>query len=167
MNFGATTVSLGGAAVGTGILASSIQRWWMKDGHRIPALIPYLLAGLYGVLVVLCAGGLLGSLGHVVLWGGNTVGDAALVYGVGGNTGNTTSSTLVPLSDGGYVVVLVATVIMVGSFRWSKKLPRFKVAMGILTGICLGLNAGVAGALAVPLANFANVGGAWWAGAVQ
>lgn len=167
MNLGTTTVSLGGAAVGTGILAVFLQRWWIRESHRIPALVPYLLAGLYGVLVVLCAGGLLGTTGHVVLWGGNTVGDAALVYGVGGNTHNVTSNRLVPLTDGGYVIVLIATGLMVGALKWSKKLPKGKVLFGIATGIFLGLNGGVAGALSVPLANFANVGGAWWTGVVQ
>lgn len=185
MDIGGTTVSLGGAAVGTGILAVTLQRWWMKGGgggkgkggegggggalrgRKITALIPYTVAGLYGVLIVLCAGGLLGSAGHLVLWGGNAVGDAALVYGVGGQTHDTTNARLVPLTDGGYVVVLVATLLVVGAFKWSKKLPKLQVAMGATTGICLGLNAGVAGALAVPLASFANMAGAWWAGVVQ
>ncbi|TJZ55600.1 hypothetical protein FCH28_09685 [Streptomyces piniterrae] len=167
MNLGATTVSLGGAAAGTIILAVVVQRWWIKEGHKVPALIPYILAGFYGVLVVLCAGGLLGSAGHIVLWGGNTIGDAGLVYGVGGHTHNATSHRIVPLTDGGYVMVLLATALLIGALKWSKKIPKAKVVLGSTTGILLGLNAGVAGALAVPLANFANLSGAWWAGGVQ
>ncbi|MBL1100129.1 hypothetical protein [Streptomyces coffeae] len=178
MNLGSNGVSLGGAAAGTVILVLVVQRWWLKGkkgakgedgggGRDWRQLVPFTLSGLYGVLTILCAGGLLGGAGKIVLWGGNKVGDFALVYGVGGRTTDVTRASLAPLSDGGNVMVLIATAMVIGAFKWSKKLPKKQLALGVICGICLGLNGGVAGALATPLANFANAGGAWWSGVVQ
>lgn len=178
MNLGSPGVSLGGAAAGTVILALVLQRWWLKGkkggkgedgggGRDWRQLVPFAVSGLYGVLAVLSAGGLLGTATGIALWGGNSVGDFSLVYGVGGNTSNVTAAALVPLTDGGHVVVLIITCLMAGALRWSKKLPKKQIILGILCGVLLGLNAGVAGALATPEANFANVAGAWWTGAVR
>lgn len=178
MNLGSNGVSLGGAAAGTVILVLVVQRWWLKGkkggkgedgggGRNWRDLLPFTLSALYGVLAVLSAGGFLGMATGIGLWGGNAVGDFGLVYGVGGNTSDVTAAARVPLTDGGHVVVLIITCLMIGALRWSKKLPKKQIALGILCGVLLGLNAGVAGALATPEANFANIAGAWWTGAVR
>ncbi|WP_455361987.1 hypothetical protein [Streptomyces sp. SYSU K21746] len=177
MNFAPIGVSLGGAAFGTTILALVLQRWWLKgakaakgedgSGRSWKTLIPFILGGLYGMLAILAAGGLLGVVTGIALWGANGLGDLALVYGVGGNAPMASRARQMALTDGGHVVVLLTTALVVGAWRWSKKFPRKQVGLGVLCGISLGLNAGVAGVMAVPLANFANVAGAWWTGAVS
>jgi hypothetical protein len=178
MNFAPTTVSLGGAAIGTLILVLVLQRWWMKGskgkggdgeggGRNVRALIPFTLSTLYGMLAILCGGGLLGTILHIGLWGSSGLGTLGLIYGVGGTSPNVTRAQNVALTPGGYVIVFILTGMIGGAFRWSKKLPKKQVALGILCGISLGLVAGVAGVMAVPLANAANLAGAWWTGAVQ
>lgn len=172
-------VSLGGAAIGTLILVLVLQRWWMKGsskkkgddggsgGRNVKELIPFALSTLYGMLAILCSGGLLGAIANIGLWGSNGLGQIGLVYGVGGTSPNVSRAQSVPLTPGGYVMVFVLTGMIVGAFRWSKKLPKRQVALGIVCGISLGLVAGVAGVMAVPLGTAANLAGAWWTGAVQ
>lgn len=170
-------VTLGGAAVGTLILFLVLQRWWLKGGggkkdggeggRSWKTLIPFTLAWLYGMLAILSAGGLLGILAGIALWGANGLGDLALVYGVGGSSGNVTRAQGLALTPGGHVVVLILTGLIIGGFRWSKRMPKKQVLLGSLCGICLGLNAGIAGIMAVPLGNFANLAGSWWTGFVQ
>lgn len=167
MNLTPAGVSLGGAAIGTAILALAVQRWWLREGHGPAAIAPFVLSALYGMLVVLTAGGLLGTAANITLWGGNGLGDLALVYGVGGNSPDATRAQNVALTDGGHVIVLILTALVAGAWMWSHKLPRMKVFAGTVCGICLGLNAGVAGTMAVPLANAANLTGAWWSGVLS
>ncbi|KUL59661.1 MULTISPECIES: hypothetical protein [Streptomyces] len=170
-------VSLGGAAVGTIILFLVLQRWWLKGskgksdgdgggGRSWKTLLPFGLGSLYGMLAILAAGGLLGTIVGIALWGANGLGDLALIYGVGGNSPMASRGQQLALTDGGHVIVLLTTALVIGAWRWSKKFPRKQVGLGVLCGICLGLNAGIAGIMAIPLANFANVAGSWWTGVV-
>lgn len=177
MIFPPAGVSLGGAAIGTLILVLVLQRWWMKGkskggdgeggGRNFKALIPFTLSTLYGMLAILCGGGVLGTLANVGLWGSNGLGGIGLIYGVGGTNPDVTRVRSMALTPGGYVIVFVLTGMIVGAFRWSKKFPKKQVMLGIVCGISLGLVAGVAGVMAVPLANAANLAGVWWSGTVQ
>ncbi|MET9617539.1 hypothetical protein [Kitasatospora indigofera] len=153
------TVTLGGLTVGTALLILSAIRWWFRDGHQPAAAVPYLLATAYGMLAILTTGGILGGTAGVALWGANGLGDLSLVYGVGGNTGDVTRARQIALSDGGYVMVLLLTVILFGLWKWATKVPNGKLAAGIGTGVCLGLSGTVAGAAAVPLASAVNAAG--------
>lgn len=165
MDLAPSYLSLGGVAVGTTILALVLQRWWMKEQHDPIALVPFVLSGLHGMLVVLTAGGLLGAAAWLALWGANGLGDLALVYGVGSSSPGVTRGQSMALTPGGSFIVIVLTALLFGAWRWSKRLPRKKVGLGMLCGLCFGLNGSVAGVMAVPLATAANVAGAWWAGA--
>lgn len=175
MNF-TQGVSLGGVTVGTIIVAMVMQRWWKKGGgggkgddggsRDWKALIPFVLATLHGMLLVICTGGLLGSVAHFALWGVNGLGDMALVYGVGGTSPDVTRARQVALSPGGYAMVLILTALAVGHWKWSKKLPKKQAALGALAGIGLALSGGIAGTAAVPLASGVNLLGAWYSGLV-
>jgi len=179
MNFAPVGVSLGGVTVGTIIVALVIQRWWKKGGgggkgkdsdgssRDWKELIPFVLANLHGMLLVLCAGGLLGSVAHFALWGVNGLGDLALVYGVGGTSPDVTRARQLALTPGGYAMVLILTALAIGHWKWSKKLPKKQAALGALAGVGLALSGGIAGAAAVPLASAVNLLGTWYSGLVQ
>ncbi|SOB84222.1 hypothetical protein [Streptomyces sp. 1331.2] len=161
------TVTLGGLAVGASLLVLSAIRWWFRDGHQPAAAVPYLLATAYGMLAILTTGGLLGGSAGVALWGANGLGDLSLVYGVGGTTTDVTRANQVALSPGGYVIVLLLTVVIVGLWKWAGKVPNGKLAAGIGTGVCLGLSGTIAGAAAVPLASAVNAAGVLFTQAMQ
>ncbi|MFC4034560.1 hypothetical protein ACFO3J_24230 [Streptomyces polygonati] len=153
-------VSLGGVTVGAAILILFLLRWWFREKHRPAALVPFLLSLAYGMLIILSAGSalsLLGVGGWVVLWAGNLAGYAGLVYGVGGTSPSVTRHHAIALSEGGHVVVLLLTVVLVGLWVWAKKVPNGKIAAGISSGICLALSGTLAGIAAVPLGSGANL----------
>lgn len=146
-------VTLGGAAVGSGILVAYAVFWWFRERHAPGALVPYLLSMAYGMLITLSGGGLLGSAALVTLWSANQVGDRALRYGVGGTTADVTRARQLVLDPGGHVVVLLLTVVIVCLWVWAKKLRSWKLAGGLVCGICLALSGTIAGAAAVPLGS--------------
>lgn len=150
-------VSLGGLTVGLGILVWCLLQWWFREKHRIGALLPFILAALYGMLLILSAGGLLGGSAGVALWGANGLGDLTLVWGVGGGTQDVTRGTPLPLTNGGHAVVVLLTVVLVGLWKFAGKIPNAKIGLGVLAGICLGLVGSIAGAAAVPLASGVNL----------
>jgi hypothetical protein len=149
-------VTLGGLTAGIGILLLTGMRWWFREGHKGAALVPFFLAFAYGMLAIISTGGLVSGIAGATLWGANGLGDLALVYGVGGHSANVTRGAQTALSDGGYVVVLLLTLVIIGLAKWAKKIPISKLVFGALAGICLGLSGTVAGVAAVPLASAAN-----------
>jgi hypothetical protein len=150
-------VTLGGAAAGFGILVMAAIRWWFREKHKPAAAVPFLLALAYGTLLILSGGGLLGGLAGITLWGGNGLGDLALVYGVGGTTANVTRARQLVLTPGGHVVVLLFTLALIGLWKWAGKVPNGKIAAGIIAGVLLGLSGTYAGAAAVPLGSGADM----------
>jgi hypothetical protein len=153
-------VTLGGTTLGVAILVLVGMRWWWQDKHQPAALAPFLLCLAYGMLAILSAGGLLGGLADVALWGSNGIGDLALVWGVGGDSPNVTRAGGSPLTDGGHAVVLLVTCVIVGLWKWARKIRTSTLSLGALAGISLGLNGSVAGLAAVPLASAVNLIGA-------
>lgn len=149
-------VTLGGVTTGLCILAWITVRWWKLDRPAWKPLLPYLGGVAYGMLLILAAGGLLGAVADVALWGANGLGDAALEYGVGGTSPEATRAKQIALSPGGGSVVIVMTVVMAATWRFSKKLPKKDLGLGMLTGICLGLSGGIAGIAAQALAPAVN-----------
>lgn len=158
-------VTLGGVTVGLAVLIYHLVDWWpgLKSLRKDPAgqlgqLLPFLAAWAYGVLAILTVGGLIGWIADTALWISNWLGDVALVWGVGGQTGRSAGTgTYVPLTQTGGALVLLLTVGILAAVKKSKYGPHIKA--GAWCGICLGTSAGVAGFAAVPLAQAVN-----WAG---
>lgn len=180
MNLGSNAVSLGGITLGTIIVVLVVLRWFKKGGgggkkgddgggRDWKQLIPFFVALCFGILAVLAAGPIsaLGLITRLSLWGGDGIGFAYLVWGIGGESPNVTRASPVVLTDGGYAMFAIWTAVMIGLFLWSKKLPKLMTIFGIFAGILLGLSQGIAGMAAVPLASAVNAGGAWYAGLVQ
>lgn len=180
MNLGNPAVSLGGITLGTIIAIGVIFRWFKKSGgggkksddggsRDWKALIPFFVALSFGILAVLAAGPIsaLGLITRLSLWGGDGIGYAYLVWGIGGDSPNVTRAAQVVLTDGGYAMLAIWAAVMVFQFLWSKKLPKLQTLLGILAGILLGLSQGVAGTAAVPLASAVNAAGSWYTGVMQ
>lgn len=162
-----TLVTLGGVAVGVSIIILFGIRWWFREKHRPAALIPFLLAQAYGMLAALSAGyawSALGAAAWITLWAANVAGYAALVWGVGGQSSNVTRGAQIVLTSGGFVIVLLLTVVLIGLWKWATKVPNWKLAAGFASGVCLALSGNVAGVAAVPLGSAVNLLGSGFTG---
>ncbi|MGW2040504.1 hypothetical protein [Streptomyces virginiae] len=156
-------VSLGGVTVGLSLLGWEITRWWPgakqagKPKHLLK-LLPFLLVWLYGMLLILSAGGLLGAGADWSLWGSSAIGDAVLEYGVGGDTPDVTRSSHLVLSPGGHAVVIIATVVLIAV--WTKRRGfNWMIVRAIISGISLGLASGVAGVAGYVLSPVVSAAG--------
>lgn len=157
--------TLGGVTIGLALLIRHLIHWWpgLKSLRTAPAqhalnLAPFLAAWAYGVLAILTVGGLIGWIADTALWITNWLGDAALVWGVGGQAGQASRGTgYLPLTQTGGAIVLLLTVALIAAIKKSSRGADLKA--GAWCGICLGTSAGIAGFAAVPLAQAAN-----WAG---
>ncbi|MEE4491602.1 hypothetical protein [Streptomyces sp. BE230] len=175
-------VYLGCPTLGAIIVALTIQRWWKKGsgggkkkgdgeggGRSYLDLLPFVLSLCYGLIIVLACSGWsgLGILTRLGLWGGNGIGYAYLVWGIGGDSPEVTRANPVVLTDGGYCVLALWTALIIGNHVWGRRLPRIQNIAGTLAGIFLGMAAGIAGVMAVPLASGLNLAGSWWTGGIQ
>lgn len=155
-------VTLGGVTVGICILVATIFQWFpgFRNLKKHPAkyagaLAPFIIAWCYGCLITLGVGGIIGWLARSARWITNWLGDAALVWGVGGDAQtNASVSTYIPLTRTGGCLVIIITTIIIVMVRKSRYGSDIK--MGVWCGICLGTSAGVAGFAAAPIANAVN-----------
>ncbi|MFC8277204.1 hypothetical protein ACFUJR_32670 [Streptomyces sp. NPDC057271] len=162
-----TVISSGGVAFGCAIIIAFALRWWFKEGHTPTALVPFVLAWLYGMLAALATYNAVSALGIITwltIWAGNLAGHVSLVWGVGGVDRNVTRATPIVLEDGGYVIVLFFTVVIVALWLWAKRIPRGKLAAGAISGALLALSGTVAGIAAIPLGSAVNAAGAVFTG---
>lgn len=158
MNF----VTFGGVTVGLIVLGYQLMTWYpgykalkKKPLPFLARLAPFFLGSAYGVLAILGVGGLIGWAADTALWISNWLGDAALVWGVGGTTGQPATGTeYLPLTQAGSGVLLILTAVMAAAVKKSAYGRDLK--LGAWCGVCLGTSAGVAGFAAVPLAQAAN-----------
>lgn len=156
-------VTIGGVTIGVGILVATLVQWWpgtkpLKSDPLGQAgrLLPFLFAWAYGVLITLGVGGLIGWIADTALWITNWLGDAALVWGVGGQSGqHGAGAAYLPLTQtgGGIVLILSAGIIVA-----IKKSSRYghDLKWGTWCGVTLGTSAGVAGFAAAPIALATN-----------
>ncbi|MFG2311180.1 hypothetical protein ACGFS9_21295 [Streptomyces sp. NPDC048566] len=155
-------VTTGGVTVGLCILARFLITWWpgrkalLKDPARRAAEVgPFLIAWAYGCLAVLGVGGLIGWAADTALWISNWLGDVALVWGVGGRSGqHGAGAAYQPLTQTGGALVLVLTAVLLAAVKKSRFGHDIKT--GAWCGVCLGTSAGVAGFAAAPLAEGVN-----------
>lgn len=155
-------VSLGGVTTGLSLFAWDFTRWWTNHKKRFALkalrdLAPQFLCLSYGALLILCVGGIIGSIADWSLWGTNAVGDVVLVYGFGATTPTVTRSSHLALTPGGHAAVIVITVVMVAvcsrrGFRWD-------LVRQIFAGISLGLAKSIAGFVGLAVAPTVS-----WAG---
>jgi len=160
-------INLGGVALGVGIDLMFALRWWFREKRRVGALVPYLLAKLYGMLAALAALGTWSALGAVTwlgLWAGNVAGYAGLVYGVGGQAPDVTRAHQLILTSGGYVIVFLLTLVMIALLKWGPKQSLWKLVFGALAGVLVALSGNVAGVAAIPLGSGANFAGSGFTG---
>lgn len=162
-----TVINLGGVALGVGIILMFLIRWWFREKRQWAALVPFILAHLYGMLAALAtftAWSVLGAITWLTIWAANVAGYAGLVYGVGGNAPNVTRGTPIVLTNGGFVVIFLFTLVFFALWKWAPRVPNWKLGAGMFSGICLALSGSVAGAAAVPLGSGVNMLGSLFTG---
>ena len=158
-------VTVGGAVLGLCLLGYRLTLWWpglkgLKVAH-VMQLLPFVYAFAYGVLGILCVGGIIGAAFDFVLWGSNWLGDAAFVVGVGGPMGHeVTVPVTTPLTVGGCAMFLVCTAVFAALMKKKKQL-RSDLKLGAWAGCTLGMTKLVALVAAPALASAANLAGAW------
>lgn len=174
-------VTLGCVTAGTITLLLTALHWWKKgssgkakgdeggSGRRWGQLVPFVIAYCYGMLVVLSASSIsvLGILARLGLWGGQGIGHAYLVWGIGGDDHHITRGAVPLLTPGGKAVLAIWTALQIAVQLWSKKRARLYTTLGVASGFLMGLSAGVAGAAAIPLASAVNGAGQWYTGWVS
>lgn len=166
-----TFVTLAGVAAGAALLLTlGLHFWFRERGKKAAALtlVPVVFAWLHGMLAVMATAGSWSALSAVAwagLWVTQAAGYLGLVWGVGGSNPDVTRTLGMVLTDGGYVMLLLATITLVALWMWGK-VPRWKLLCAWLSGTTLGLAGGVAGVVAVPLASAVNMGGALFTGAL-
>lgn len=162
-----TVINLGGVAVGVGIIFMYLIRWWFMEKRQWTALVPFVLAHVYGLLAALAtftAWSALGIVTWAAIWLANVGGYAGLVWGVGGNAPNVTRGNPIVLTDGGFVVIFLFTLVFIALWKWAPRVPNGKLSAGAFSGICLALSGSVAGAAAVPLGSAVNLLGVAFTG---
>lgn len=169
-------VTLGCPTLGTIILALVHQRWWKKSGGKkhddggggrsFLAVLPFWTAWCWGMVAILASPGvsILGLMSRATLWGGDGIGYAYLVWGIGGNSPTVTRANPIVLTDGGYAMFAIWTALVIGNHLWGKRMPRKLAIAGALSGVFMGMAAGIAGVAAVPLASGINFSGSWYTG---
>lgn len=165
------TPTFGGVAFGLLFLVIELALWYpgvkaLMGGKRlslIGRLLPFVLSWCVGCLTVMVGSGLIGAGGDVVLWGMNVAGDGALIIGVGATPGSAPGTSGQPLTQGGLIMAFFLVVAFL--IRMRTGYARSK-ALGLLSGVGMGLSAGVARYAAVPIASAANISGVWLTGMV-
>ncbi|MET9957052.1 hypothetical protein ABZ135_36630 [Streptomyces sp. NPDC006339] len=155
----------GAIVVGLSVLAwYLVKLWWpglkalqARPVEHLGRLLPFLAGWAYGALGILAVGGLIGWAFDTALWVTNWLGDAALVWGVGGTAGISSRGNYLPLTGDGAGLVLVLTVLFVAAVKATRSGTDLK--LGSWCGLSLGTSSGIAGFAAVPLAQATNATG--------
>lgn len=160
-------INLGGVALGVGIVLAFLMRWYLKEKKRWGALVPFVLALLYGMLAALAALGAFSVLGvatWIALWAGNVAGYTALVWGIGGTAPDVTRAHQLALTPGGYAVVFLLTIVLLGLLKWGPRQSKSKILLGCVAGVLVALSGNVAGVAAIPLGSGVNLAGVGFTG---
>ncbi|NUS82984.1 MAG: hypothetical protein HOY75_09565 [Streptomyces sp.] len=160
-------VSLGGVTTGLSLFAWDFSRWWVGHKKRLARkslqeLAPQILCLLYGALLILCVGGVIGGTADWSLWGTNMVGDIVLVYGFGSSTPAVTRADHLALTPGGHAAVVIITVVIAAVS--SKRGFRWDFVRQIVAGLSLGLAKSIAGFTGWAVAPAVSWAGDWVVG---
>lgn len=168
MNYPEGAVTLGAVIIGVGLIILRVGVWYpgIRPLRKSPLgqlgdLLPFTFSWCFGALLIMCAGGIVGWAADAALWGGNWIGDGALVLGVGGQGGDdvTRRGPQQALTNGGHAVVLLMCFIVAMLVKRGK-VDTTHVWQGTVSGVLLGMSGNVLGHAAVPLASAVNVAGA-------
>lgn len=165
------TPTVGGVVFGLLFLFVELCFWYpgakaLMSGKRltlIGRLLPFVLSWCVGCLTIMVGSGIIGWGGDVTLWAMNVAGDGALILGVGADTGSAPGLQAQPLTQGGLIVALFAVIGFLIRMRFGSARSK---ALGYLSGVGMGLSAGVARYAAVPVASAANAAGLWLTGMI-
>lgn len=153
--------TLGGVTFGLAFLVHYLIKTLptLKAARKDPfgtafSLVPFVYGGAYGTLGTLAVGGLLGWAFDTALWITNWLGDVALYLGVGTSAGISSRGNYLPLTTYGSAAFFLLTVVTMALIKFRK--CGWDVKIGTLCGMSLGASGGVAGLVAVPLAQGCN-----------
>lgn len=171
----ATGVTSAGFALGLALLATEHWRWYKgssgggagkgkKGGGDVAAgpardpkaLIPYWSGFVFGVLMVACPAGLLGTAADVLRWGGNGVGGWVMSAMTGQHATALATAGAPGLDEYGAGVV---TALVLTLFWQRKKVAKVIKAgwkKGLLTGVLLCITTGTAAVLAQTIVGGTN-----------
>lgn len=159
-----------------GVVALVMELAWWYPGHKAirkdpvgqaTSLIPFAWTWCVGALTVLTVGGLVGWIMNWYVWGAGWLGDAAYVWGVGGERQAAPQAQSQPLTSGGLFVTVVVLVVVAIRIKRNPDKVSSSQKRGFISGSLMALSAGVAATVAVPLATSANLAGAWMTGVIQ
>lgn len=177
--YATTTITTAGFALGLALLGTELWRWH-RGGASAPAagpkgipaaggggskdpkaLIPLGFGIICGVLMISCAGGLLGSLADFLRWGGNSVGDLAMKSLTGAASQPLGTAATPRIDQSGAVVVTAVFVVLWLLRKTFNKLIKGKWWKGVLVGVLLSVSTGTAAVVAQQIVEGANGIGAW------
>ena len=182
--FTSGTVTTAGFALGVALLA--VEHWrWYKGGAGAPkaagppgaaggggaardpkVLIPFWFGVTFGILMVACPSGLLGTGANFLRWGGNGAGGMVMSW-MTGQHATTLATASAPALDGYGATVVTALVI---ALWWQRKqvakLVRGKWWKGVLTGVLLCVSTGTAAVVAQAVVGSTNNLGQWALGSL-
>lgn len=160
-------VTYGGLVIGLAIVLYQVIEWYpglqplkKKTRTHLVRLLPFLFGFSVGMLCVLSAGGIIGKFAHFTVWSLSWLGDAALIWGIGGERESVTAASQQALTNGGHAMTLLAVAVFLALMK-KKEETRKRCKWGWLGGVMLGLVKSVAGAFAIPLASAMNAAGVW------
>lgn len=159
-----TPLTVGGLAVGLGILVWYLLRWWhsqktVKGSKDWRSLTPFGSGIGLGILAASCAGGVLGTVAGWVRGASSAAGDKA-VAGATGTGAQTLGTAAVPgLTAGGALVTVIAFVALFALWKKIKDQSRKPLGFGGVCGCTLGMSSGIAGSLALALIPLVNSAG--------
>jgi hypothetical protein len=161
-------ITYGTLVVGLLALAAELADWYpgLKPLKKAPlkhlaGLVPFTTMWAVGALMAMCAGGVVGWATGWFVWGAGWLGDGVLIYGVGGERQDVAQALSQPLTNGGLAMTLIILVMAVVRISKAGEDLGWHHKRGLISGATLGLSAGVAAVVAVPLASAVNLAGAW------
>lgn len=171
----ATGVTSAGFALGLAILAVEHWRWFKggagggggggkKGGGDAPAgpsrdpkaLIPYWAGFVFGVLMVACPAGLLGTAANVLRWGGNGVGGWVMSTMTGQRATPLAQAGAPGLDQYGATVVTVMVLVLFWQRKKVAKLVKAGWKKGMFSGVLLCITTGSAAVLAQTIVGGTN-----------